>query len=693
MEERERFTIFAAEITLETRKQAMTLKATLIDERNGKAQLTRHDTKDIVTIIRTGLLASGENTDGLPLTVDYDDCLILEINNLPDRKSAEEVRDEARHIPYTLITFVGADGRSVKIVCKAEDRDLWQAPDGYELHEVERLHLNAYAKYHYLYSTQLGIRVENTRPTLHSSCPLSHDPDVYFNPDAMLVEASPYEQTADWRARAAEAGDTNLAAGEGVIPGLSMEASMRLEYQACKADALETCRLDSKDEFTAHCLEVLAFNCHESGLEEAFAVRMTRYDKRFSADMEYLQSVFDSQYSQTLKATWPLKHVKPSQLAAYKTEAFLHSRYELRKNVMTGVAQYRPKDAFARRFRDLTKEVLNTMSIRAQKAGIDSWDKDIRRYVESTLIRQYDPLNEWLEQLPPWDGKDRVTLLAQRLKTKNTLWPDDFRTWMRGMVAHWKGIDCHRSNSIVPLIIGRQSSGKTCFCSLLLPDKLHDYYSDKADFRSDAAIDLGLTSLALIAIDELDLTSKSLQPLLKRLLPKQEVTARPPYGKARERCRRYASLIATTGDIRPLPADRSASRRFLCIQAEGTIDTTTPIDHKQMYAQLLAEIGRGDRYWFDEADMQRIATENRRYERVGSIEGMLSETFQHAAEGKDHRMSVNEIVDTLCQLFPNFHRTKNINAEVGKALNQLGYKPHKTSTCQVYYLEKTVYNA
>ena len=32
-----------------------------------------------------------------------------------------------------------------------------------------------------------------------------------------------------------------------------------------------------------------------------------------------MKNNFDSQYSKTLKATWPLKHVKPSQLLTYKT--------------------------------------------------------------------------------------------------------------------------------------------------------------------------------------------------------------------------------------------------------------------------------------------------------------------------------------------------------------------------------------
>ena len=119
------------------------------------------------------------------------------------------------------------------------------------------------------------------------------------------------------------------------------------------------------------------------------------------------------------------------------------------------------------------------------------------------------------------------------------------------------------------------------------------------------------------------------------------------------------------------------------------IDYITPVDYPQLYAQLVAEIGQGRRYWFDEADNQRIISENRRFERVGSIERMISETFRPAADDdKGNRMSVDEIVNVLNKTFPNFHLTKNINAEVGRALNQLGYRPHKTKACQVYDLEK-----
>ena len=686
-------------------------KVTLINKnRKGQETYTRYTLKKAVETILTGRLKSGklikdlkkppcicfasaiEKENGQQSNHIYNGLILLEINNLPDRKTAAEIRDEAALIDYTLLAFVGADGRSVKLVCQAIDRNYWQNPDGYWPAEVEKFNLNAYAKLHYLYSTQLAIRVDNIPPSLRSNCLVSHDPDVFFNPYCEVMMVSSEDQTADRLSRTVrheKRQESEDRIQEGVIPGLSTEASKRHEYQACKANALEVCRLDSDEDFVPHCLEVLARNCHESGLEEAFAVKMTLFDGRFNEDSDYVQTVFDSQYSKTLRATWPLKHVKPSQLLTYKTEAFIKSRYELRKNVMTGVAQYRSKDSYDYRFHDLTKEAMNTMSLQALKAGLDSWDKDIKRYVESTLIPEYDPVNEWLEQLPKWDGQDRVTPLAERIKTDSPHWVNDFHKWMLSMVAHWKGIDRNHGNAIVPMLIGQQGCGKSAFCGMLLPEELRDYYIDKIDFKNETAINLGLTSFALINIDEFDMLSKSQQPFLKHLISKSDVKMRPPYGKAYEMRRRYASFIATTNNLRPLPDDKTGSRRFICIVVKEQIDYLTPIDYPQLYAQLQAEIARGDRYWFEEAENQHIINENRNFERVDNIEKMITLKLRPADnEDKSTMKSIDGVVDILDRSFPNFHRTKNINIEVGRALNRLGYHAFRTTSGQNYFVEE-----
>ena len=112
---------------------------------------------------------------------------------------------------------------------------------------------------------------------------------------------------------------------------------------------------------------------------------------------------------------------------------------------------------------DLTTEARNSITIEALSQGIKCWDKDIMRYVNSNDIEMYDPMDDFLEHLPKWDGKDRVEALARRVRTDYKEWPHLFHIWMRSMVAMWKGKGQLTGNALVPLLIGRQGCGKSRF--------------------------------------------------------------------------------------------------------------------------------------------------------------------------------------------------------------------------------------
>ena len=79
------------------------------------------------------------------------------------------------------------------------------------------------------------------------------------------------------------------------------------------------------------------------------------------------------------------------------------------------------------------------------------------------------------------------------------------------------------------------------------------------------------------------------------------VNTRRPNASAVEELRRYASFIATSNH-RDLLTDTSGSRRFICIEVTGVIDTNRPIDYEQLYAQAMYELEHGERYWFDQED-------------------------------------------------------------------------------------------
>ena len=62
-----------------------------------------------------------ENRNHELVTRGYTGLVLLEVNNLTSYDEAEAVRRGAGEMPQTLMAFVGADGMSVKIVCRGGD--------------------------------------------------------------------------------------------------------------------------------------------------------------------------------------------------------------------------------------------------------------------------------------------------------------------------------------------------------------------------------------------------------------------------------------------------------------------------------------------------------------------------------------------------------------------------------------------
>ena len=134
------------------------------------------------------------------------------------------------------------------------------------------------------------------------------------------------------------------------------------------------------------------------------------------------------------------------------------------------------------RYAKVDERWMNTLSMEAIETGIDCWDRDIQRFVRSRRISEYHPFTAYFEQLPEWDGTDRVSALARRV-SDNPVWVNGFHRWMLGLSAQWMQFrpdtnNANRANSVAPLLVSsRQGLGKSTFCRLLMPDALKAYYT------------------------------------------------------------------------------------------------------------------------------------------------------------------------------------------------------------------------
>ena len=464
------------------------------------------------------------------------------------------------------------------------------------------------------------------------------------------------------------------------VPGVSEQDSKVIRFHACLDELMEKLRGEEDDElYAVAVLEGLAAGCQKMGLTQEFAARMARFQNVFDGiDTDAIRAVFHTAYLKKYLRSIPMKYMRPSALLTFKTEAYMKEHYLLRLNVMTGVPEYKLLGGLYG-FAELDKKARNSMSIRALKAGVDSWDRDLNRYIDSNEIMEYEPLRDYLTHLPRWDGKDRVTPLAMRVKTENRLWSEDFHKWMLSMVAQWLGENKEHGNAIVPLLVGPQGSGKTTFCRRLLPELLQRYFNDRLSMKNDNDIFIAMSSLALINIDEFDALSRSQQPILKYLLSKHDVKMRPPYGKVMEQRRRFASFIATTNNLHPL-TDPTGSRRFVCVYAD-TIDNGGRLNHSQIYAQLVAELKAGKRYWFTEAENVRVMEANEAFQKVLDFPTMIERTFLPAKETPDDApfMLLVEIMGVIAQKYTELKVTNGSIAALGKVLRSMGYE-HKKIT-------------
>ena len=368
--------------------------------------------------------------------------------------------------------------------------------------------------------------------------------------------------------------------------------------------------------------------------------------------------------------------------------AFLTSRYRFRFNVLTEeteVANNIPDTHL--RYTKVDERWMNTLSMEAIETGIDCWDRDIQRFVRSRRISEYHPFTAYFEQLPEWDGKDRVSALARRV-SDDPVWVNGFHRWMLGLSAQWMQFrpDTNRANSVAPLLVSsRQGLGKSTFCRLLMPDALKAYYTESYDLGSPASAEARLAAYGLINLDEFDKLGASKMPLLKNLMQASALNIRKAYKRSASALPRIASFIGTS-NREDLLVDRTGSRRFLCVSLEHAIDCTTSVEHEQLYAQLKAELLSGERSWFNKEEEQTIQRHNAMFYKHVPEEEVFRLCFRFATE-EDHPQEVLTLSAT--QLFERM-KSAHLSAMRGmtayslsRILPQLGERVH-TAKGNVY---------
>ncbi len=590
-------------------------------------------------------------------------------------RQTDELRRRVSQIPYTMLAFAGVSGVTLKVIVKCG----YKSPKTIDANDYVAFLKDAHESAARLYTSLAMCDLLVDEQSLTRGCRMSYDPQLYYNPDAqpMPVVRDAHDPLA------AYAGTKTDDQGTVVwYPDSDERQRIELEFQTCLSKALDDC-----EGRTEKCLQLLADYCAKACLQEEGCVERAAWGLRFkSLGVDVIRKTFRNAYK-TPYTGRPLSQMNEKERIMRSIEDFLSRRYQLRYNVVKQVTEFRPNDLRFKQWKPLTDRDLRSIVVEEMKEGGESWMSDIRTYIESAHITDYNPIHEFLAGCGKWDGEQNyIEDFARRLPTKYSRWPQYFHRWFLAMVAQALNINRDYGNSMVPLLIGEQGYLKTQFCNHILPPSMREYYMKDIKMDNAEQVERVLGRMWLVNIDEYDSKTQREQAKIKRLLTEKDVQMRKMRSDQYTMTPRLCSFIATTNDPTPLPSG-DGTRRYLCIEVTGKVDMSGQIPYKQMFAQAVTELQDPDCiYWFTDVDEREIQNHNSHYQQESAPEMVLTQIFKPTQQ---HRQENFWTVTAIQKELANHLKSGDVPniTNLGNSIKKLRWQKFKKKGIRGYYLK------
>ena len=573
--------------------------------------------------------------------VAFNGVVLLSIGPMKAAAQVNLAKQAVAGLPSTVMAVAGASGRTLKVVVAVA------AADGRSVateEEADTLYRAAHAYAARIYGGVTGHDVAIAQPTVRDSFRMTLDPAPYVNPKAtpLKVDTAAPVLAAAPTAPVPGGAPPEAAASQPSPSTLNRYDEVEYLYRRVANEVYDQLDTDewrqSPYRQEAATAEIARRLCLLGvGEEEAIAHLHSHLWSR--DDERHIRAVVASSYEAARerkpKADPALKAIEASAKVRRDTLTlidFLGRRYQLRYNTVMGYAEYRPNNSTFHPWLPVDERAANDLALEARTEGLDVWDKDVKRYVNSSYAPRYSPVEEYLRECSgKWDGHDRIRLLASTVPTQNPYWQEWFYTWFLAMVNQWRATAYSRyGNAAVPLLISKQGWTKSTFCQSLLPPELQWGYTQTTRPSEEKTMLLTMSQMLLVNFDEFNKISPQVQQgFLKNMLSLPVVKAKRPYGRHVEVMPRLSSFIATT-NLTDVLADPTGSRRFLGVELTGPIDVSRRPNHRQLFAQALDALDHGEPTWFDERQTQQIIESNRRYQQRSPAEQFFGDLFRPA---------------------------------------------------------------
>ncbi|WP_373519851.1 VapE domain-containing protein [Pricia sp.] len=378
---------------------------------------------------------------------------------------------------------------------------------------------------------------------------------------------------------------------------------------------------------------------------------------------------------------YQVKDAKKKTVYDYTME-YLEAKYDITYNEISHDFQIAFKGS-----REWQYLNLNSLIIELAKAGVDIPTGKLEILIRSEWIPKYNPIREYFEALPKWDGNDHILKLASYVPTyEKEAFNYHFKKWLVRSIKCALELNYFNKQAFVLSHQG-QNSGKSTWCRFLRPPELAEYMAEDISNDKDARIQLCRNFL--YNLEELAVLSKKDVNALKSFFSKTFINERLPYDRKNTTLPRICSFMGST-NMSSFLNDETGSVRWLCFELKDKIDfgysKETDINGVWSQAYHLAYYNPNFDPELSIRDILENEERNKRYTKLTSEQEVVAKYYEKSTDMEDFRTASDVMVATGCLNL----RLNHIN--IGRALAGFGFQKVKHPKRQLYgYLAKPLF--
>jgi len=318
-----------------------------------------------------------------------------------------------------------------------------------------------------------------------------------------------------------------------------------------------------------------------------------------------------------------------------------------------------------------------------KKANIRINETDLKIIMKSSFIQKVNPIRDYFQLLPVWDGKtDHIKKLTDYIQVNESDRPRFETQFKKALI---RSIACSLEvdfNKHCVVIVGdglaNQNTGKTSFIRWLTPPPLKRYYLE--DLPGDNKDSLrGLAENFIINLDELESLYRTEKNRLKSVFSKDFIKVRVQYDRNWSTIKRRANFWASTNETEFL-SDLTGNVRWIVFKLapvqkpiNWSYSSDPDTDINKIWAQAYTLFRNGEAYKLSNEEITENEQANEQFLSLPPEYDLLTTYYSPATSKKfDGFYTTTDFLKALIDKGGRNIKMSAIN--LGRTLRKLGYK-------------------